>query len=477
MAVILQDGSFEEADAATLRIPPNSSTAEQAVIGGLLLDPTAWDRVVGIVDENDFYFKENRTLFREIQALAEDNQPFDAVTLGNRLREDEVDSAGVLAYLLSLAEETPSAANVTAYAGIVREKSIRRRLIGAATSIIEEAYKPDVAEGVLLDRAEQLVFEIAIAGKEERREEPRSMEQLSPAAYKRVEQLRETGPTGLRTGFSEIDEKTLGFEGGELVVIAGRPSMGKTSLALNIVENVALGENQKPVAIFSMEMSANQVAMRFFSSLGRISQGRLRSGKLHDEEWPRLTSAMKMLKAAPIFIDDTSALTPLEVHSKVRCLKRQHKSLGLVVVDYLQLMQTSGDSDNRTAEISQISRSMKGLAREMEVPVLALSQLNRAVEQRHDKRPMMSDLRESGAIEQDADLIMMIYRDEVYNPQSDRKGIAEIRIVKQRNGPIFNSDLTFMGQYVRFENYAPENAVSGTTFRPGSSYSDDGISL
>ena len=447
--------------------------AEQAVIGGLLLDQNAWDRIVGIVGENDFYAKEHRMLFREISALAGDNQPFDVVTLGNRLEKGGgPDTTGMVAYLLTLAKETPSAANITAYADIVREKSVRRQLITAATTIIGEAYKQEGDGKLLLDRAEQSVFEIAVASKNASKGEFETMEGLSAAAYDRVDRLHESGPTGLKTGFPGIDEKTFGLEAGELVVIAGRPSMGKTSLALNIVANVALGKQPKTVAIFSMEMSASQIAMRLFSSLGRINQGRLRSGQLREDEWPRLTAAMKMLQKAPIFVDDTSALTPLEIHAKVRRLKRQHETLSLVMVDYLQLMQTSDNSDNRTAEISQISRSMKTLAREIGVPVLALSQLNRAVEGRHDKRPLMSDLRESGAIEQDADLVMMIYRDEVYNEESADKGVAEIRIVKQRNGPLFTAKLAFLSQFTQFANVVPESAVSDVVPPPDTAFTD-----
>ncbi len=446
--------------AAELRLPPSSAIAEQAVLGGLLIDNETWERVSGIVGENDFYFKENRELFKEISALMADNQPFDVVTLSNRLQKEKTDSTGMLAYLATLAKETPSTANIVAYAKIVREKAVRRRLIGAATGIIEDSYDQELDARNLLDRAEQAVFDIANEGAGADKSALMAMPELSVATYDRIEQLGEGGPVGLKTRFETIDSKTLGLEDGELVVIAGRPSMGKTSFALNIVENVALGKDNKPAAVFSMEMSARQIAMRLFSSLGRISQERLRTGKLHEEEWARLTSTMKLLQKAPIFVDDSSSLTPLDIHTKVRRLKREHKSLGIVMVDYLQLMQTSKVSENRTAEISQISRSMKALAREMEVPVLALSQLNRAVESRNDKRPMMSDLRESGAIEQDADLIMMIYRDEVYNEDSEDKGIAEIRITKQRNGPLFTSKLTFLGQFMRFDNYISESAVA-----------------
>ena len=461
---------------AGLRTPPSSAIAEQAVLGGLLIDNETWDRVSGIVGASDFYFKENRLLFEEITKLMADDQPFDVVTLSNRLHKEKADSTGILAYLATLAKETPSTANIVAYAKIVREKAVRRGLIGAATGIIEDAYNQDVEEKSLIDRAEQAVFDVADKGIAADRSAVESMLNLSVAAYNRIENLREKGPTGLKTGFKTIDKQTLGLEKGELIVIAGRPSMGKTSFALNIVENVALGEDNKPAVIFSMEMSAPQIAVRFFSSLGRINQQRLRTGELREEEWPRLTSSMKLLQNAPIFVDDTSNLTPDEIHAKVRRFKREHESLGVVMVDYLQLMQTSKVSDNRTAEISQISRSMKTLAREMQVPVLALSQLNRAVESRNDKRPVMSDLRESGAIEQDADLIMMIYRDEVYNEDSSEKGIAEIKVVKQRNGPLFNCKLTFLGQFVRFDNYIPDEAApSGGAPAPVSDevYSDN----
>ena len=471
MATVFSANGIQELSAPELKTPPYSVVAEQAVIGGLMIDNEAWDRVSGVINESDFYLKENRSLFKEICVLAEHNQPFDVVTLSDRLQKGKADSAGTLAYLATMAKETPSSANIMSYAEIVREKSVRRSLINAATRIIEETYKEDVDEKALLDRSEQLVFEIATEGNQ--KNDPETISTLSTDTYNHIEHLRESGPTGLKTGFNHIDENTMGIEPGELVVIAGRPSMGKTSFAMNIVENVALGTNPGAAVIFSMEMSARQIALRLFSSLGRISQGRLRTGNLKEEEWPRLTGATRMLQDAPIFVDDTSSLTPLEIHAKVRRLKRKHKSISLVMVDYLQLMQVSGNSDNRTAEISQISRSMKILAREMNVSVLALSQLNRAVELRGDKRPMMSDLRDSGAIEQDADLIMMLYRDEVYNKDSKEKGTAEIRIVKQRNGPLFTSKLTFLGQYMRFENQIPESAMSDMPRPPESSYSDN----
>ena len=467
MAAVVPTEEFPDPQAENLRRPPHSALAEQAVIGGLLIDNDAWEKVAGIVGENDFYSRENRLLFREIKALAEEGKPFDIVTLGNRLQKNANDPINPLAYLGSLARETPSAANIVAYAQIVHEKSVRRSLIGAAGKIIEEAYKQDSEQRVLLDRAEQSIFEIADSTAKNDRTKPVSAHELSVDTYKYIDRLHKSGPTGVKTGFDDIDKKTSGLEAGELVVIAGRPSMGKTSLALNIVQNIVFGTKPHlPAVIFSMEMSARQIAMRFFSSLGHISQFRVRTGKLSDEDWTLLSHAMRLLKDAPIFIDDTSSLSPFDIHAKVRRVKREHGPLGVVMVDYLQLMQISGSKENRTAEISQISRAMKTLAREMEVPVLALSQLNRAVESRPDKRPMMSDLRESGAIEQDADLIMMIYREDVYEKRSEGGGgapsrtsnesIAEINIAKQRNGPLFTAKLNFVKNLMTFRNYVSD---------------------
>ena len=477
MTTVPSTSNFEESSITNLHVPPHSIIAEQAVIGGLLINNDAWEHISGIVNEKDFYTKENRVLFKEISILIKDNQPFDIVTLSNSLQKDnKINSSGMLVYLANLAKETPSAANIVAYAKIVREKSIRRRLISTATEIIESSYRQEVDEKFLLDHAEQSIFDIATSSTKVDKSQVESIKDLSVDTYQHIEHLRQHGAAGTKTGFHDIDKNTLGLESGELIVIAGRPSMGKTTLAMNIIENIVFGENQKPAVIFSMEMSARQIVMRFFSSLGRINQARLRSGKLHDDEWPRLSSTMKMLRDAPIYIDDTSSIEPFDIHAKVRRLKRQHESLGVVMVDYLQLMQISGKSDNRTAEISQISRSMKILAREMEVPVLALSQLNRATESRQDKRPVMSDLRESGAIEQDADLIMMIYRDEVYNKETPDKNTAEVNITKQRNGPLFTSKLTFLGRFMRFENRISESAIpdgvtSGST--QNNPYSDD----
>ena len=464
MAAVVSTEGFQNPQEENLRRLPCSALAEQAVIGGLLIDNDAWEKVAGVVSANDFYFKENRLLFKAIKALAEEGKPFDIITLGNRLQKETNSSVNVLAYLGSLAKETPSSANIVSYAQIVHEKFVRRSLIGAATKIMEEAYKQDIEQKILLDRAEQSIFEIADSNAKSDKNKLVSAEELSIDTYQYIDLLHKNGPAGIKTGFDDIDKRTSGLEAGELVVIAGRPSMGKTSLALNMVENIVFGDHSRPAVIFSMEMSARQIAMRFFSSLGHISQFRVRTGKLREEDWPRLSSAMRMLKQAPIFIDDTSSLTPFDIHAKVRRVKREHGSLGVVMVDYLQLMQISGSKENRTAEISQISRLMKTLAREMEVPVLALSQLNRAVESRPDKRPMMSDLRESGAIEQDADLIMMIYREDVYEKKLEGDGgtgvpgrasnesIAEINIAKQRNGPLFTAKLNFVKDIMRFRN-------------------------
>lgn len=479
--------NFQQPDIENLRQPPNSAIAEQAVIGGLLIDNDAWEKVSGVVSESDFYFKENRTLFKEIRTLAESREPFDIVTLGNRLQKNNIESSGVLGYLASLARETPSAANIAAYARIVRKKSIRRSLIGTATRIIEDAYNQEIDEKNLLDRAEQSTFEITGAQAASDKSRVLSSETLSADTYKYIDYLHRHGPPGIKTGFEDIDRKTNGLEAGELIVIAGRPSMGKTSFALNIVQNIVFTDTPRPAVIFSMEMSARQVMMRFFSSLGHISQFRVRTGRLRDEDWTRLSHAMKMLKEAPIFVDDTSSLSPLDIHAKVRRLKREHGPLGAVMIDYLQLMQISNSSENRVAEISQISRSMKSLAREMEVPVLALSQLNRAVESRPDKRPLMSDLRESGAIEQDADLIMMIYREEVYARKAGDDGapqnfgpagnesIAEINIAKQRNGPLFTAKLNFIKDIMSFRSYVSESDYKEMQHPPSVSDTDNVI--
>ena len=454
--------SARHADAtASLKVPPHSVEAEQAMIGGLLLDNAAWDQVADMVVEEDFYRHDHRLIFRAIGKLAEHNTPFDVITVSEWLEKTgELSQAGGLAYLGSLAVNTSSAANIKAYASIVRDYSVQRQLIRVGAQIAEGVFNTEgrtTAE--LLERAEQMVFEIAEQGQRARRGFV-PMKDLLVKAVDRIDTLfQQDNPiTGVSTGFNDLDEMTSGLQPSDLIIVAGRPSMGKTTFAVNMGENAAI-KHQVPVAIFSMEMPGEQLAMRMMSSLGRIDQHRLRTGKLDDDDWPRLTSAVSILAEAPIYVDDTPALTPTDLRARARRLKREH-DLGLIIIDYLQLMQVPGNKENRATEISEISRSLKALAKELHVPVIALSQLNRSLEQRPNKRPVMSDLRESGAIEQDADLIVFIYRDEVYNRESPEKGTAEIIIGKQRNGPIGAVRLTFRGQFTRFENFAAE-AYSG----------------
>lgn len=442
---------------AALKVPPHSIEAEQAVLGGLMLDNGAWDKVADLVGEDDFYRRDHRLIFQAIRVLAEKGDPCDVVTLAEWLdKKGQLDDAGGIAYLGSLAGNTPSAANIKSYAGIVRERSVLRQLIRISNDIADTAFNPDgrsVYE--LLDEAEKKIYHIADQGARSRVGFV-GMKDLLVKAVDKIDQLfsLDSPITGIPTGYTDFDEMTAGLQKSDLIIVAGRPSMGKTSFAMNIVEHVAIKE-QKPVAVFSMEMPGEQLAMRMMSSLGHIDQKKVRTGKLDEDDWPRLTSAVSLLAEAPIFIDDTPALSPTEVRARARRLAReQEHGLGLIVIDYLQLMQVPGTSENRTGEISEISRSLKGLAKELSCPVIALSQLNRSLEQRPNKRPVMSDLRESGAIEQDADLIVFIYRDEVYNPDSTDKGTAEIIIGKQRNGPIGTVRLTFLGQYTRFENCA-----------------------
>lgn len=439
-----------------LKRPPHSAEAEQSIIGGLMLDNQAWDKVSTKLCEADFYRTEHRILFRAIISLAKRDQPFDVVTLLDALKNNnELDDAGGEAYLFELANNTPSVANVTAYADIVREKSVQRQLISVATEIADSAYNPagrEVPE--LLDLAETRVF--AIGEQTGGDGGPENIKSILVRAVEKIDALYHSGDTitGLATGLSDLDEMTSGLQPSDLIIVAGRPSMGKTTLVMNMAEHAAI-KASKPVLVFSMEMPADSLAMRMMSSLGRIDQHKIRTGKLDDDDWPRVTSAVHMLSEAPLFIDDTPALSPSEMRARSRRLAKEHGGLGLIVVDYLQLMKVPGfNAENRTAEISEISRSLKSLAKELQVPVIALSQLNRSLEQRADKRPVMSDLRESGAIEQDADLICFIYRDEVYNEDSPDKGVAEIIIAKQRNGPIGKARVAFIGKYTRFEDLA-----------------------
>jgi replicative DNA helicase len=450
--------SIVDPDTERLKIPPHSLQAEQAVLGGLMLDNATWDHVADRVGEVDFYRSDHRLVFHAIRNLAEVGKPFDVVTLSELLDgRSELDPAGGLAYLGSLASNTPSAANIIAYADIVRERSVLRQLIHVGTEISNVAFRPEGKDSVaILDHAERLVFQI---GEQRVRGGGgfASIKELLSRAVDRIETLfqREDPLTGLSTGFDDLDEKTSGLQNGDLVIVAGRPSMGKTSFAMNMAEHVAI-KNQVPVAVFSMEMPGDQLAMRMMSSLGRIDQTKVRTGRLSDDEWPRLSSAVSILSSAPLFIDDTPALNPVELRARTRRLKREQGDLGLVVIDYLQLMQSTSTVENRATEIAEISRSLKNLAKELSVPVIALSQLNRNLEQRPNKRPVMSDLRESGSIEQDADLVLFIYRDEVYNENSSDKGTAEIIIAKQRNGPIGTVRMTFLGKYTRFESFIHE---------------------
>ena len=448
--------SRKQTTADPLKRPPHSAEAEQSIIGGLLLENQVWDKIGTKLCEADFYRTEHRILFRAIANLASKSQPFDVVTLLDTLKSNkELDDAGGEAYLFELANNTPSVANVSAYADIVREKSVQRQLISVASAIADSAYNPgarDVPE--LLDFAERKVF--AIAEQTAGEGGPEVIKSILVRAVEKIDALYHSGDaiTGLATGLADLDELTSGLQPSDLIIVAGRPSMGKTTLVMNIAEHVAI-KASKPVLVFSMEMPADSLAMRMMSSLGRIDQHRIRTGKLEDDDWPRVTSAVHMLSEAPLFIDDSPALSPAEMRARARRLMKEHGQLGLIVVDYLQLMKVAGfKADNRTAEISEISRSLKSLAKELAVPVIALSQLNRSLEQRQDKRPVMSDLRESGAIEQDADLICFIYRDEVYNEDSPDKGCAEIIIAKQRNGPIGRVRVAFLGKYTRFEDLA-----------------------
>lgn len=441
-----------------LKVPPHSNEAEQAVLGGLMLDNECWDKVCERVSETDFYRHEHRLIFTAIAQLAEQRRPFDVLTLAENLKNrNQLTEAGGEAYLFELAKNIPSAANVTAYGDIVRERSVLRQLLQVANQIADTAFNPQgrsVTE--LLDNAERHVFHIAEQGA--RDSGPQSIQSLLTKAVDRIDTLYQTknAITGLSTGFMDLDKLTSGFQPADLIIVAARPSMGKTMLGINFVEHAAI-KSGLPVLVFSLEMPGDAIALRMISSLARINQQNLRTGQLTDDDWARIPSAVSLLSEAKLFIDDTPSLTPTEMRSRARRVAREHGQIGLILVDYLQLMTIAGSSENRTNEVSEISRSLKALAKEMNCPVVALSQLSRALEQRADKRPVMSDLRESGAIEQDADLIAFIYRDEVYNPESPQKGTAEIIIAKHRNGPIGQLRLTFLGQYTKFEDYTPDS--------------------
>ncbi len=438
-----------------LKLPPHSLEAEQSVIGGLMLDNAAWDTVYEIVREKDFYRHNHRIIFRAMEELANKDSPFDVITLAEALKKiNELDNLGGELYLFELSKNTPSAANIKAYANIVREHSLMRQLIAVAQDVANSAFHPEGRDSTeLIDAAESKIF--AIAEQHLRGAGPINIKHLLARATDRIDTLFHSNQpiTGLSTGYSDLDNMTSGLQQGDLIIIAARPSMGKTTFAMNIAEHAAI-KSQKPILTFSLEMPGDALAMRMISSLGRIDQHRLRTGKLDDEDWPRISSAVSVLSEAKMFIDDTPALSPAELRVRARRIAKEHGQLGLIVIDYLQLMTVPGyKKDNRVAEISEISRALKSISKELNVPIIALSQLNRSLEQRTDRRPVMSDLRESGAIEQDADLILFIYRDEVYNEDSPDKGSAEIIIAKQRNGPIGKLRLTFLGQFTRFENF------------------------
>ena len=442
-----------------LKVPPHSIEAEQSVLGGLLLDNGAADRIADFLSGDHFYSDTHRLLYNAIMQLIADNKPADVVTVAEALGSiNKLDYVGGMSYLAALVENVPTAANIRRYAEIVHERAILRRLAAAGGEIAESAFHPlgrSVRE--ILDQAETKVFEIAEHGARGQQ----GFQDIRPLLTQVVERIEflynrdnPSDVTGIATGFTDLDRMTSGLQEGDLIVIAGRPSMGKTSLALNIAEHVAL-VLKMPVAIFSMEMGATQLAMRLMGSVGRLDQQKIRTGRLTNDDWERLSGALGKLNDAPIHIDETPAMNALEVRARARRLARQYGGkLGAIVVDYLQLMEAVSDGENRATEISEISRSMKALAKELKVPVLALSQLNRSLEQRPNKRPVMSDLRESGAIEQDADVILFIYRDEVYNPDTQDKGVAEVIIGKQRNGPIGMVRLAFLGENTRFENLA-----------------------
>ncbi|MFZ9664172.1 MAG: replicative DNA helicase [Limnohabitans sp.] len=457
-----EEDTYPDQQVAQLRIPPHSLEAESSVLGGLLLDNSAWDRVGDLVTDSDFYRYEHRLVFAAVAALINSSRPADVITVFEHLQSlGKAEEVGGLAYLNSLAQYVPSASNIRRYGEIVRERAILRKLVTASDEIATTAFSPKgrpVAQ--ILDEAEQKIFHIGEEGSR-MKQGFQSMNSLVVQLLDRVEEMSQNPNdiTGVPTGFHDFDRMTSGMQPGDLIVLAARPSMGKTALAINIAENVAVQEGL-PVAVFSMEMGASQLAVRIVGSIGRIDQGHLRTGKLSDDEWPRLTEAIEKLRNVSLHIDETPGLTTSELRANARRLSRQCGKLGLIVVDYLQLMSgsSSDGNDNRATELGEISRGLKMLAKELQCPVIALSQLNRSVEQRTDKRPMMSDLRESGAIEQDADVIMFIYRDDYYNKDSKEPGVAEVIIGKQRNGPTGTIKLAFLKPITKFESLASGGA-------------------
>jgi replicative DNA helicase len=449
----------------SIRVPPHSIEAEQSVLGGLLLDNAAWDRIADFIREDDFYRYDHRIIFQFIVKLVNASRPADVITVFDALSAaGKADDVGGLTYLNALAQNTPSAANIRRYAEIVRDRGVLRKLITVADEISGQAFNPQGKEvKQMLDEAESKIFAIA----EEGSRGAQGFHAIQPLLTQVVERIDElynrdhtSDITGVPTGFVDLDRMTSGLQPGDLIIVAGRPSMGKTAFSINIGENVAI-DSGLPVAVFSMEMGGTQLAMRMLGSVGKLDQHRLRTGRLIDEDWPRLTHAIQKMNEAQFYIDETPALSSIELRARSRRLSRQCGKLGLIIIDYLQLMSGNTSGENRATEISEISRSLKGLAKELQCPVIALSQLNRSLEQRPNKRPVMSDLRESGAIEQDADVILFIYRDQVYNPDSPDKGTAEIIIGKQRNGPIGSVRLTFLGEYTKFDNYTGSLSIYG----------------
>ena len=455
-------GARRSKDDLNLELPPSSIQAELSVLGGLLIDPSSWDKVADEVNSQDFFKRENKIIFSCIEKIQGGGGTVDAITVSELLASrDELSSIGGIEYITEIINSTPSSANIKAYAEIIRNKAVLRKLLTISAEIATSVRNPEGASTEeLLDEAEKKVYEIYDNSRGIKLGF-RQVKDLIPNVIDRLDMLAKSGKdiTGVPTGFTKLDEFTSGLQRGDLIVIAGRPSMGKTSFAMNIAENASIG-HKVPVGVFSMEMSSEQLSMRMLSSIGRINQSKLRNGKLSGEDWSRVNSAGTMLSDAPIWVDDVGSLTPIELRARARRLKREH-NLGLIIVDYLQLMSVSGTKENRATEISEISRSLKSLAKELDIPIIALSQLNRGIESRQDKRPVMSDLRESGAIEQDSDLILFIYREEVYDPETPKRGIADIIIGKQRSGPTGDFLLTFLGEYTKFENYIPDNYGEG----------------
>jgi|TARA_B100000085_G_scaffold69776_1_gene62497 replicative DNA helicase len=441
-----------------ISLPPHSTEAEVALIGGLIMDPNgeAYDKIADLVSDRDFYHPENKAVFLAIQQLRENSKVTDVLTVSDYLDSNNTDlPQSAIEYLSEIIETTAGSSNVAEYAKIIREKALLRELIQISNDISQNAYKPEGrSPNELVDIAESYIFEIAERGS--KKGAFSMMSDLVKETYDELDRRAQGGGglTGVSSGFRELDNLTAGLQKGDLIIIAGRPSMGKTAFALNIAEHAALAD-EEPVAVFSMEMSASSLAQRMISSLGRVNSHSMRTGKLEERDWNRIDGAIQQIKNAPIYIDDTPSLTPIELRARARRIQRE-KGLSLILIDYLQLMQVHGNKENRATEISEISRNLKALARELNVPIIALSQLNRSVEQRTDKVPQMSDLRESGAIEQDADLIAFIYREEVYDPETDKKGIAQINVAKQRNGAIGKFNLTWVGRYTKFENWVPE---------------------